>query len=401
MKFFEYKNDRDEKYLSIFDLNFYKYIKVADAVTINFLGNFLSFYIHSPFEKSVKFLNITLIKYSNVHSDGIWEKRIDILSDFFDNKEAVRNELFDLILQNVCNDYKNIIVIRSALGETYLLQAFWEQYLKNNNISSDDVCIVSRREVACSLFKLFHPYVKTFVIPMRLNKMFYAFEENTYKYRDKNFFIYIGWKYVSDFVTNYKHGCLTHLCNLIYKLFDIKPEHIKKIEPNFYPNIKENLQQKCNSINLDIRNFVIFSPEANSIKSIPYEFWNTLESLFIKKGFDVFWNLTNSKSLGLKKSTKLTLVEMHYLIKYAKGVVGMSSGFLETLTINNNIPFHVFYTPHVINNTSGIAMLKVHTKKEFPFVNSENIYEYVYKKEDEEKIINAIVDSFNEGEDYV
>ena len=94
-----------------------------------------------------------------------------------------------------------------------------------------------------------------------------------------------------DFVTNYKHGCLTHLCNLIYKLFDIKPEHIKKIEPNFYPNIREDLQQKCNSINLDIRNFVIFTPEANSIKSIPYEFWNTLESLFIKKGFDVFWNL--------------------------------------------------------------------------------------------------------------
>ena len=55
---------------------------------------------------------------------------------------------------------------------------------------------------------------------------------------------------------------------------------------------------------------------------------------------------------------------------------------------------HVLYTKYLINGISAENVLKTHSKKQFPFVNPENIYEYVYKKEDEEKIINAIVDSF-------
>ena len=97
---------------------------------------------------------------------------------------------------------------------------------------------------------------------------------------------------------------------------------------------------------LNLDNFVIISPEANSCKLLPEEFWKDLISQLKIQGFDIFVNISldlfGSNDIDYK-SCYLTYSEAYALATRAKKIYSLRSGFTEFL-LNTKIPMEVYYT---------------------------------------------------------
>ena len=392
MKFFEYKNDRDDSYLIFLGIQIFKKRIIRQNIWFSILSGIFSYYRFKPFERSLSILGVPILKYFNVPINGQVNKSLEFIT-FTDYKKLVREEISASILEQIDRSYENIVYFRAGIGEIFLLNLYIKEFLLSKNIKASNTCFVGLRTEFNDLFTLYNPnidYKK--VANIDLNKIMYSFIGDGFIFNDTKFIIYPNYDIIAKFIEDCKSGISKdNFFKLILDYYSIS-QTSTPISINFNSDIEKQVITKLSSVDLSFNKFIIFAPEANTLELLPENFWNKLEKIFINKGYDVFWNLTRMK-LQNKKSLHLNLKEAFFLGQKAKGIIGLSSGFLETLLLCD-CKVHVLYTKYLINGICAENVLKTHSKKEFPFVNPENIYEYVYKKEDEEKIINAIVDSF-------
>lgn len=392
MKFFEYKNDEDYSYLIFLGIQIFKKRIIRQNIWFSILNGIFSYYRFKPFERSFAILGVPILKYFNVPINGQVNKSLEFII-FTDYKKLVREEISASILEQIDRSYKNIVYFRAGIGEIFLLNLYINEFLLSKNIKASNTCFVGLRTVFNDLFSLYNPNINyKNVSNIDLNKIMYSFIGDGFIFNDTKFIIYPNYDIIAKFIEDCKFGISNdNFFKLILDYYSVS-QTSTPISINFNSDIEKQVITKLSSVDLSFNKFIIFAPEANTLELLPENFWNKLEKIFINKGYDVFWNLTRMK-LQNKKSLQLNLKEAFFLGQKAKGIIGLSSGFLETLLLCD-CKVHVLYTKYLINGISAENVLKTHSKKQFPFVNPENIYEYVYKKEDEEKIINAIVDSF-------
>ena len=96
----------------------------------------------------------------------------------------------------------------------------------------------------------------------------------------------------------------------------------------------------------------------------------------------------------------LTYEESIELAKYAKGIIGMRSGFIECLS-QNNTPMFVLYTDFPkrqgFKRLASGKVLNGYYIKKLPYVNKDNLYEYdVNKYKKQELIITEIINKLEE-----
>ncbi len=352
----------------------YKCSKKRQEMIVSFLFNSFVYYRFTPFEKSIRLFGIPFITICTQNKGSRRNRDIRLFS-FKNFKKDIRNEILANIVSKIPEKYKNYVIIRSAIGETYMLQFFLKEYMKNHSMSFDDTCFVSYRKELSDLFKMYNSDAHFYYVPIDFGKLSYSVDKSYYKYDDANFHVYVNKQFIFKLMDRYKRKEKIHYYDSLLNYFKIDRKKLLPLDPEFTDDIDTTTNNKLAHLNLNYDNFVILAPEALSVKSLSVDFWNSLEELLKDKGYDVYWNISGAKTFKDKKYAKLNLMEIKYLADRAKGIVGMSSGFIETLS---RCPgkICVLYTPLKLNNISSAQMLISHSKKLFPFTNPENIYEF-------------------------
>ena len=130
---------------------------------------------------------------------------------------------------------------------------------------------------------------------------------------------------------------------------------------------RKSMLKKINKLGLNLDKFVFISPEANSCEYLENSYWKGLIKNLQKEGYDIFVNMLSDK-VDLSdlnyKSCKLTYSEAYELVKFAKKVYSLRSGFTEFL-LDTKVPMEVYYTKFR-NNTitaeliqSGFGMSRI------------------------------------------
>ena len=101
--------------------------------------------------------------------------------------------------------------------------------------------------------------------------------------------------------------------------------------------------EKIKKINLNLDNFVLIIPEANTCKELPESFWEELIEKYKSLGFDIFVNALNSKFNSQYKYTFLDFEELFSLAKKAKRIIALRCGLIELFT-ELNVPMDILYT---------------------------------------------------------
>lgn len=169
-----------------------------------------------------------------------------------------------------------------------------------------------------------------------------------------------------------------HYFSLIMKMMGLPIEKTYLFQkPQFISFGKKwGVQQRFLQMNLNRDRFIFLSPEATTISPIPNHLWQDFIDKVREKGYDVFLNTTCSPQLEGCKSCFLDFEEAYELASYAKAIIGLRSGFLETLTTINT-PFHVIYNRDIQGNNNRLLR---NTLLKLPGVHPEQIHEYDYLK---------------------
>ncbi len=362
MKIFEIKNVRQELY-------------------INILFGLISIYKFSGICFDLKFLNILFFRISKYYKRGVLRNFYELFPSS-DIKAEVREECLKQIIEQVPSGAKNIVMIRSGLGETYLLNLYLKQYMQKYNLSFDNTYFVGLRENFAELFKQYNPEIHYKKIGLNWDYLSFAIEKDFYSQDDRNIFVYINKDFIYKLMNTYKNSDNPeHYVRAVQNLFEFKPDEINSA---FCADSNQRLLvlNKLKKSGLNINKFIFVSPDALSIYPLSNHFWEELEANLKHKGYDIF---VNSKAF--------TITEAKIIASYSKGIIGMRSGFIETL-LELNKPMHIIYTPMLINNMPADKFCKAHSLVFYPYTKKELIFEYENQNNNEKLIMEEIVRRF-------
>lgn len=140
---------------------------------------------------------------------------------------------------------------------------------------------------------------------------------------------------------------------------------------------KKDVAKIMQYLNLN-KKFVIVAPEANSLVTLPLDFWQNIVIQLNKKGYDVFFNSFLSEcAVKNVKTCSISLEELFYLAQKSECIITMGSG-LSVLLALAQVPMDIIYTEFENKKigytaTQAIQKYSVH---HLPMVKKENIHEY-------------------------
>ena len=342
----------------------------------------------------VRFLGIQIL-YSKV---DILKSREFVYTKLFNKllfKKHIRKQIQNNYMKYVVKtnpNYDNYIIFSSGFGEIYHFLFYLKQFIKRENISHNTL-IVFKQKALKDVYELFNLNIKATVIETIAGIML----DSKQKFQNVTFYTPLSYDYFGNveknILNNKKHYYEMLQSNILYHLDDksITRPNIKNssIIQDYYKNALE----EC---------FIIISPEAATLDSIPYDFWYKLAQKLKLAGYNILINTNNPHFIieGCISSfdKNLSVKEMFELSKYAKAIIGLRSGFLEILIENSQKLSFVVYQPFncfAQNKMSATEVLKGFSIKKLPFINPELINEYNFESCDDyniliDEIINKI-----------
>lgn len=347
--------------------------KVRNEFAFNILNDMFSICIDKNIQFTLKFLGIVIFVYYKICIDNETVKEVSFFS-LKTGREFVREFIFNKFLKETGSKFKNYFFVRSPIGETYILQHFIQSWLNKNHIEKNDFCLVGGYHLS-ALRNLYNPDLEYKYIRIPVEYIICAFDDEKYQYKNCSFYIYAAKNFIYELMERYNNGITEpHFVDAVLNYYGCDRNDLTEVQPHFNENIEKSVFDKLKT--LDLENFVILMPEANSIYELPVSVWEKIDLRLKNLGYATYWNVCKRDSIYKNhKSAVLNFEEMLYFAQRAKGIVGMSSGFIETLS---RCPgkICVLYTPLKLNNISSAQMLISYSKKLFPFTNPENIYEF-------------------------
>lgn len=309
------------------------------------------------------FLPILLIKATN-----------QFLTDFLDN------------LIRKYPQYDDYYVFLSRSGEFFLLMHHLKEWLQKNK--STNFVLIFSAKYHLNICKMFFPeipciYMKNINVPLISR----GIKKIKTAYKNKNFYVPTYERYFVDVENkirdnnNHYYELLKSHLNLSnktdhYSITDSTKEKVAKIVNYFLDN-----------------NFIFISPETLSNEPMEKDFWEDLSKKIKAKGYKIYCNAMFFHNLiPNSEAMFLTYEESIELAKYAKGIIGMRSGFIECLS-QNNVPMFVLYTDFPkrqgFKRLSSDKVLNGYSIKKLPYVNKDNLYEYDVNKYKKQELIIA------------
>ena len=255
-------------------------------------------------------------------------------------KKLSKNTFFNSIIEKY-PQYDEYYIFTSRSGEFYLLMHHLQEWIRQNN--SKNYLLIFKAKYHVDIFKMFFPTFENYVHFTDNNSADVNSVINSVEsvYNGKRFFVPTYNEYFNDVEFRIRNNgehyykiLKSHLglSDNIEKLKNCLPEKSKLEIENYAKYILHN-------------KFVFISPETLSNELISPKFWQNLVDKFIEHGYEVFCNAMNVHNIPKGcKSAFFTFPESIELVKYATAVVGLRSGFIETVTSYSNKQYHILYT---------------------------------------------------------
>lgn len=377
-KIFSIKKDRNRTFFYFFNLNY----------CIKFTNEFNTRYKKLYFNKILKsyrvfdssnYRNIQYIYFLNVlflkkEEDG------EYINFYLFNKLIKKFSIEEYIKKHflpfIDKSHDRAYILNANSGEIYLFLMFLFDTLNQKDNIKNPIFIATK-SYHIDLIKMICPE-----IPYIFTKKFYT------NIKKEKFYIE-GIEFQEIFVNKHFKKVETKIktepTNTVHYFDEMK----KTLQLN---NLASSRQIKCSiestktalkkvqDIGLNLNNFVIISPEANSCLPLPIKFWEELILKLQEKGYDIFVNTTLNRFNTNKvtyKSCFLTYSEAFAIAKYAKKIYSLRSGFTEFL-LNTNVPIEIYYTPFA-QIPSAILIKHGFGVDKLPDVNMNLIKEVIIK----------------------
>lgn len=360
-------------------MNLIKIKKLRQEVIISFLWGMFSFTKFKPFYCQIEFFKFPIITFYNYKSCNRHYKGIRLLSKNKINKYVEEDCLFHITKQ-APSKYKNIIFIRTGLGEAYLLNIYLKQILESFNLTIENTCFVGLRDTFGELFCQYNSEVNYKKINLSWDYLVFGIDKREYHYGQKNIYFYIEKEFIYKKMNDYKNNINTnHYVTEICNHFNIQYNSFKK--EKYLPTSlqRANAIKRLQEENININNFIFISKTALSIDGFSNAFWNDLEHFLKLKGYDIYYN-----------SNKLSITEAKVIASYSKAIIALRSGFLETISELDNV-FYVLYSKLSMNDASAKLLKNIYSLKYYPNFNKENFFEFDNETMTEEQILEAIL----------
>lgn len=279
-------------------------------------------------------------------------------------------------------DYDTIIVIDSNIGEAFLTLRLLPDILRKIQTTKPMLVITQKyHEQVIGLFEYSIPYV---FIP----ELHFSVMKSKFKINDKRFYICYSHPYYRKIEKSLTTKKPIHFYDAMIKHFDLNKKNLKPGLPTLSNTNKNLLYEKLKEIKLDINNFVIISPEANSCKQLSPDFWAKLAEKCYQKKIDIFLNCMQELYIPNTKSCYLSFEEFCFLLQKAKASFFLRSGLCDIATSFISSPCTIIYSElNYINNVDTLAGFSVK-----PFSkNLQLISEYNIKQFEEDVLIDKII----------
>lgn len=355
---------------------------LRQETTINILFGLIKFYKFKPICKELFIMGLKLFRSASYCFRGKRKSFFEIFPMHDIKKDVLEDTLF-VIEKQVLQGFKNIVFIRSGLGETLLLNLYMEQYLKNNNLTKEDTCFVGLRDNFSDLFKQYNPDITYKKINVSFDYLCFSVNKEEYIYNNRRILIYIDKNFIYSLMDNYGKGTVNnHFVSAVSEHFnwdinnfsDYKYQ-ITDLEIN---KIENYIQKK----KVDINNFIFISKDSISTQQLNNVFWQKLSIKLKEKGYSLIFN-----------SKELSITEAKILCNYSKSIIGLRSGFIETL-LDTNKSMHIIYTPMIVGNISAKFLKDNYTLTNYPNCNQSLINEYCCNSSNEDEVLEEILRGF-------
>lgn len=155
--------------------------------------------------------------------------------------------------------------------------------------------------------------------------------------------------------------------------------------------------EKVSSTGLNLNNFVLIAPEAQSCELLPNQFLIDLVDGYHKAGVDVFVNLVGDNydlSRVEFKNCFLTYSEVFALAQRAKKIISLRSGLTEFL-LQTNVPIDILYTKFrvrpVFKDMDSERVMSAFGIEKIPYINEKNFREFNFEQCDSSELISELL----------
>lgn len=326
--------------LSVLGIPVYQVEKQKTSKVQKFLGGIVT--AHKTFAegciaKEIKVFGFPIRQFTqigNLRTYSLFNHKYNEynLGDIFYKKHK---KLFD--------KYDDIYIMHANIGESVFFLRLAKAYFKKNG--SKKPLLIGLQNYHKDLVELLCPDVpitimKHIKVSLYMDE-FIANENKTFRLM----FSKQHFDHVEDNLRD-KENPTIHFKNHVLNYMGLKDSDFEMNEIKISEDIKESLQSKVNKIGLNLNNFVIFTPEANTCEDYEFGFWQDLKTKYESQGIDIFCNVIKSENKEKFKDFKqfdLSLGEIFELTKQAKELIGLRSGLLDLLVLTNT-PMKVIYT---------------------------------------------------------
>jgi len=275
-------------------------------------------------------------------------------------------------LKNLNFEYDDVYIFNSNSGEIYLFFAYLYKTVLRKNKTAQPLFIVTQ-PIHDDIIKMYCPDAKYLI----LKNFNFPFQSKLFEYCGHRFYLIFPCEYFEKMELKIKNGEKVHYLSCMLKEFDMDINECERPAPVLIST--QNLISKTDKIQLNLDNFIILAPEAQTCTELPLIFWRNLSRKIQEKGFDIFLNITNPQNdIPDCKSCYLDYTELYSLASRAKAVISLRSGLSEFI-LPTNVPNISIYTKFrnrkpdaefsVDKGIAGFSMTKI------PFVNKDNIVE--------------------------
>ncbi len=240
------------------------------------------------------------------------------------------NVFYKKYLKNINIKFDDVYILSANSGEIFLFCAYCLKPLLKKNHSKNPLFMACRKYHE-DILKLFYPEAHCILI----DKPFLKTKKHSWKILKHNFYLIFPSNYFYEFTNDIcKLGINeTHYLNNMAQVLGLSDKEYSKPNPIITKEVEESLFQKIGFLNLNLENFIIIAPEAQTCKLLPRKFWEILIKKIQENNIDVFLNVIDiTNYIDKCKTTFLNYREIFLLSQKAKAVISLRSGFSEVLT---------------------------------------------------------------------
>lgn len=232
--------------------------------------------------------------------------------------------------QSLFNKFDYFYLLNSNLGEAFLFFKFFYDELERRNAEEGKrTLIVTSKPSHLDIAQAFG--LRNIVCISGFSAGSY---ETSFTYKEKGFFVVFNNEYY-DRIENSIRLSNAHFFFEMSKKLNVKPTTFKKRRISIPTAIADRSHIKAEKLGLDLTNFVMIIPHANSCQDLDKQLLQVLVRSFVEKGRHVFintWENYPVKHCLIHTSYSFSLQELFVLARNAHEIVAVRCGLVDFLS---------------------------------------------------------------------